>query len=170
MHLIDLKCNFMGSSAIVGNSIPIGVGLALSSKLKKTKQISFVFLGDGATEEGVFYESVNFAILKKLPVIFVCENNLYSVYSPLTVRQPKNRDLAKMCSSLGIKSLKCDGNDAVKSYKTFSKVINKIRLNQEPYFIEFETYRWLEHCGPNFDNNLKYRSKKEFLNWQKKIH
>ena len=73
-----------------------------------------------------------------------------------------------MCSSLGIKSLKCDGNDAVKSYKTFSKVINKIRLNQEPYFIEFETYRWLEHCGPNFDNNLKYRSKKEFLNWQKK--
>ena len=167
MHLIDLKCNFMGSSAIVGNSIPIGVGLALSSKLKKTKQISFVFLGDGATEEGVFYESVNFAILKKLPVIFVCENNLYSVYSPLTVRQQRT-DLAKMCSSLGIKSLKCDGNDAVKSYKTFSKVINKIRLNQEPYFIEFETYRWLEHCGPNFDNNLKYRSKKEFLNWQKK--
>ena len=88
MHLVDLTCNFMGSSAIVANSIPIGVGLALSSKIKGSDQISFVFLGDGAIEEGVFYESLNFSIVKKLPVIFICENNLYSVYSPLSVRQP----------------------------------------------------------------------------------
>ena len=80
MHLMDLSVNFMGTTAIVGNSIPIGVGLGLSAKTKKTKQISFIFFGDGAVEEGVFYESINFAATKKLPTIFVCENNLYSVY------------------------------------------------------------------------------------------
>ena len=93
MHLIDTKVGFMGTSAIVGNSIPVGVGLALSSKLKKSDQICVVYLGDGAVEEGVFYESLNFAILKDLRVLFVCENNLYSVYSSLDVRQPKNRKI-----------------------------------------------------------------------------
>jgi len=168
MHLIDLSCNFMGSSAIVGNSIPVGVGLALSSKIKKTKQISFVFLGDGAVEEGVFYESLNFAIVKKLPVIFVCENNLYSVYSPLSVRQPLNRSLTKMCKSIGIKSSKCDGNNAIKVYRKLSKIAKYVRKNQQPYFIEFTTYRWLEHCGPNYDNKIGYRSENEFLKWRKK--
>ncbi len=168
MHLIDLSCNFMGSSAIVGNSIPVGVGLALSSKIKKTKQISFVFLGDGAVEEGVFYESLNFAIVKKLPVIFVCENNLYSVYSPLSVRQPLNRSLTKMCKAIGIKSSKCDGNNAIKVYKKLSKIAKYVRKNQQPYFIEFTTYRWLEHCGPNYDNKIGYRSENEFLKWRKK--
>ena len=84
MHLIDKKVGFMGTSAIVGNSIPIGVGLALSCQLKKEKNISVIYLGDGAIEEGVFYESLNFAILRNLRVLFVCENNLYSVYSPLS--------------------------------------------------------------------------------------
>ena len=79
----------MGTSAIVGNSIPLGVGLSSSIKTKKKKNISCIFIGDGAIEEGVFYESLNFAVLKNLPVLFICENNLYSVYSPLSVRQPK---------------------------------------------------------------------------------
>ena len=81
MHLIDLSAGFVGSTAIVGNSIPIGVGLGLSAKLHGTEQISCVFLGDGAIEEGVFYESANFAVVKRLPVLFLCENNFYSVYS-----------------------------------------------------------------------------------------
>ena len=88
MHLIDLAVRFMGSTAIVGNTIPIGVGLGLSAQLKETKDVSCVFLGDGAIEEGVFFESLNFAAVRKLPVLFICENNLYSVYSPLSVRQP----------------------------------------------------------------------------------
>ena len=82
MHLIDKKNGFMGTSAIVGNSIPLGVGLSLSIKLQQ-KVMLLVFLGDGAIEEGVFYESLNFSVLGELPVIFICENNLYSVYSPL---------------------------------------------------------------------------------------
>ena len=168
MHLIDLKCNFMGSSAIVGNSIPIGVGLALSAKMRKTSQVSYVFLGDGAVEEGVFYESLNFSIVKKLPVIFICENNLYSVYSPLSVRQPKKRSISKMCSSIGVKSLKCDGNDAMKVFNILGKITNQVRNSKEPFFLELDTYRWLEHCGPNYDNDIGYRSKNEFLKWKKK--
>ena len=96
MHLIDLSVNFMGTSAIVGNSIPVGVGLGFAAKLSGLGNISYIFLGDGAVEEGLFYESVNFAATKKLPVIFICENNLYSVYSPLKVRQPEGRKIFQM--------------------------------------------------------------------------
>jgi len=168
MHLIDLSVNFMGSTAIVGNSIPVGVGLGLSAKIKKTKQISFIFFGDGAVEEGVFFESVNFAATKNLPIIFICENNLYSVYSPLSARQPKGRDISKMVNSMGLKVLKCDGNDVVKIYKIMQKAVNETRKGKGPYFLEFSTYRWLEHCGPNFDNNIGYRSEKEFKKWKEK--
>ena len=168
MHLIDLSVNFMGTSAIVGNSIPIGVGLGLSSKIKNEKKISFIFFGDGAIEEGVFYESLNFAIIKKLPVVFICENNFYSVYSPLSVRQPKSRSISKMVKSIGCNTYKCDGNDVVKSFRVMKKAIDQVKKGKGPCFLEFFTYRWLEHCGPNFDNNLGYRSKNEFNKWKKK--
>ena len=168
MHLIDLSVNFMGTSAIVGNSIPVGVGLGLSSKLKKKKSISYVFFGDGATEEGVFYESLNFAAVKSLPVIFICENNLYSVYSSLGVRQPKNRKIHKLAKSIGINSKICDGYN-------LNKILNNIKLAKEyvkketkPFFLEFTNYRWFEHCGPNFDNSLGYRKESEYLKFKKK--
>jgi pyruvate dehydrogenase E1 component alpha subunit len=168
MHLIDLAVNFMGTSAIVGNSIPVGVGLGMSAKIKNTKQVSFIFFGDGAIEEGVFYESINFAIVKKLPVVFICENNLYSVYSPLSVRQPKGRSIFKMVEAMGSKVMQCDGNDVIKVYKILEKATNETRRGRGPYFLEFFTYRWLEHCGPNFDNDIGYRTEKEFLKWKKK--
>lgn len=168
MHLMDLNVNFMGSSAIVGNSIPVGVGLGLSAKLKKKNQISYVFFGEGATEQGVFYESVNFAIIKKLPVIFICENNLYSVYSDLKYRQPKTRKIYKLVKSFGIQTYKCNGNNVLDSYNTLIKARNFLLKKKQPVFIEFSTYRWLEHCGPNYDNDLKYRSENEFNNWKKK--
>ena len=113
MHLIDLKKNFLGSTAIVSNSIPVGVGYAFSKKLKKSNSRVCIFLGDAGTEEGVFYESANFAALKNLPVVFFCENNKYSVYSNLSKRQPKNRKIFKMVKSLGIESYK------INSYKPF---------------------------------------------------
>ena len=141
MHLIDKTVSFMGTSAIVGNSIPLGVGLALSSKLKSSDNISCVYFGEGATEEGVFYESVNFAVLKKLKVLFICENNLYSVYSPLSVRQPHDRKINEMVKGLGIKSEKCDGNNIIECKNTLDPIISEIRKNSTPYFIEFKTYR-----------------------------
>jgi len=166
MHLIDLAVNFMGTSAIVGNSIPIGVGLALSAQLKGTDQISCVFLGDGATEEGVFYESINFAAVRKLPVLFICENNLYSVYSPLSVRQPKGRSIAKMVEAMGIEVAVSDGHNILSSYETMKNAVIRVRDTRAPLFLEFTTYRWREHCGHGFDNDIGYRTQEEFLEWQ----
>ena len=168
MHLIDLDVNFMGTSAIVGNSIPVGVGLALSIQLKCTDQISCIFLGDGAIEEGVFYESLNFAAVRKLPVLFICENNLYSVYSPLSVRQPAGRSIAKMVQAIGVESESADGMDIVKSEELMSNAFDYVRKTHSPYFIEFSTYRWREHCGHAFDNHVGYRTQDEFLEWQGK--
>ena len=169
MHLIDIKSNFMGSTAIVGNTIPVGVGLALSSKIKKEDKFSFIFFGEGAVEEGVFYESINFSILKKLPVVFICENNFYSVYSPLNVRQPKKRNIHKIVKEMGIKnSFHCKLHDPYQIYSFLNKKINLKDNNSGPYFFELKTYRWLEHCGPNEDNFLGYRDKKEFNYWMNK--
>jgi TPP-dependent pyruvate/acetoin dehydrogenase alpha subunit len=168
MHLIDLGVNFMGTSAIVGNSIPIGVGLALSAQLKRTNQISCVFLGDGASEEGVFYESVNFAAVRKLPVLFICENNLYSVYSPLSVRQPKGRSIAKMVEAMGLEVAVDDGHNIASSYETMKNAVDRVRATGAPFFLEFSTYRWREHCGHGFDNDIGYRTQEEFLEWQAK--
>ena len=168
MHLIDLNVNFMGSTAIVGNSLPIGAGLALTIRIENSNKVSCIFLGDGCVEEGVFHETINFCALNKLPVLFICENNLYSVYSSMSVRQPKNRSIAKMVNAMGIKSFNADGNDVLKIYNIVSRELSKIRLGFGPRFIEFDTYRWREHCGPNFDNDIGYRTKKEFLKWKKK--
>lgn len=167
MHLIDLDVNFMGTSAIVGNSIPIGVGLGLSEKLLNKKNLSTIFIGEGATEEGVFFESINFAIVRELPVLFICENNLYSVYSSLKDRQPKNRKIYQMIKSLGANSSICNGNDAVECYNSISKAYKYVKSKSKPFFLECKTYRFLEHCGPNNDDHLNYRPSKEIKDWEK---
>ena len=168
MHLVDKSVNFMGSTAIVGGTIPVGVGLALSIQLRKTKQVSCVFLGDGSTEEGVFYESVNFAVIRKLPVLFVCEDNLYSVYSPKKVRQPEFKTINEKVNGLGCKEETLDGNNAIKIYERSREIIGSMRKNPEPYFLRLPTYRWREHCGPNFDNDIGYRSVEEYEKWRGK--
>jgi len=168
MHLIDTSVGFMGSTAIVGNTIPVGVGLGLSIQLKKTDQVACVFLGDGAIEEGAFYEAANFAVLKKLPVIFICENNLYSVYSPLRVRQPHGRKIYEMVRAIGLPAEQFDGNDAELVYEATLEALRKIRGGEGPQFLEFATYRWREHCGPNFDNDIGYRTVEEYEEWKKK--
>jgi len=168
MHLIDQSVGFMGSTAIVGNTIPVGAGLGLAIQLEDSESISCIFLGDATTEEGVFAESVNFCAQRKLPVLFVCENNFYSVYSPLSVRQPANRSITKMVKGMGIQGEVGDGNDVLVVYTMASKAISKIRAGEGPYFLEFTTYRWREHCGPNYDNHIGYRTEKEFMEWKKK--
>ena len=168
MHLIDLDVGFMGSTAIVGNTMPIGAGLGLAIQLNNSDNVSCIFLGDGATEEGVFSETINFCALKNLPVLFICENNFYSVYSPLSVRQPKNRSITEIVEAMGIPASTGDGNDVYDSYKRTKKAISEIRNSQGPKFLEFETYRWREHCGPNFDNHIGYRTEEEFLSWKDK--
>ena len=168
MHLIDTSVGFMGSTAIVGNTIPVAVGLALEKKLTRKKSIACVFFGDGATEEGAFYESVNFAIIHSLPILFICENNLYSVYSGLEVRQPMDRKIYKMVRSMGISAQHANGNDVEEVARKVKHAKTMILKSGGPQFLEFDTYRWREHCGPNFDNNIGYREESEFLKWKKK--
>lgn len=168
MHLVDNKVGFRGSTAIVGNSMPIGVGLALSLQLEKSSAVSAVFCGDGSLEEGVFYESANFAAVRNLPVLFVCENNLYSVYSNLRVRQPKGRKIYKMVEAIGVPALLVDGNDPQAVYEAASDAIAHIRDGRGPFFLELTTYRWREHCGPNYDNDIGYRTEQEFQEWKQK--
>jgi pyruvate dehydrogenase E1 component alpha subunit len=166
MHLIDESAGFMGSTAIVGGTVPVGVGLAYGMKLKKSGQVSCVFHGDAVVETGVFFESANFAILKNLPVLFLCENNLYSVYSPLSVRQPSGRSISAMVAGLGIRSESGDGNDVRVVYEKVGRALAEIRGGGGPRFLEFSTYRWLEHCGPNFDNHIGYRTEAEYDHWR----
>ena len=104
MHLIDLSVNFLGCVPIVGSTIPIGVGAAFGAMLQDRAAVTVIFFGDAATETGVFHESVNFAAVHHLPVLFVCENNLYSVNTPLDVRQPGNRTIAELARGHGIRT------------------------------------------------------------------
>ncbi|WP_417552495.1 thiamine pyrophosphate-dependent dehydrogenase E1 component subunit alpha [Marinomonas fungiae] len=168
MHLIDESVGFKGSTAIVGNTIPIGVGLGLSIKLRQQNDIAIVFVGDGAIEEGVFYEAANFAAVQKLPVLFVCENNLYSVYAPLRDRQPEGRAIYRMVEGMGLQTSHGDGNNIDETYHLLSTAINAIKMGQGPQFVELETYRWREHCGPFYDNDLGYRTENEFLEWKER--
>ncbi len=167
MHLSDKDVGFLLSTAIVANSIPVAAGVALSKKIKKEKGLALAFFGDGAIEEGVFYETINFSIIKNLPIIFICENNKYSVYSNLGVRQPKNRKIYKMVEKIGIKSLFSNGLDAIEIYKKYLFAKNYVEKKNKPIFLEINTYRYLEHCGPLNDDNLKYRPKKEINFWKK---
>jgi TPP-dependent pyruvate/acetoin dehydrogenase alpha subunit len=166
MHLVDEGAGFMGSTAIVGGTVPVGVGLALASKQRRTGQVTCVFLGDAVAETGVFFESVNFAVLKKLPVLFLCENNLYSVYSPLHVRQPEGRRIFEVAAAMGLPAEEGDGNDARAVYETVARGLEAIRAGDGPRFYEFATYRWREHCGPLYDNDIGYRTEAEFLSWK----
>jgi TPP-dependent pyruvate/acetoin dehydrogenase alpha subunit len=168
MHLVDLNSGFFAAVPIVGSTIPIAVGVAWAFKLKKSSNIVTVFLGDGATEEGVFFESLDFASLKDVPILFVCENNFYSVYSQMNVRQSPNRNLSKLAESHGIKSFYGDGNNIDQVSDLTKEAIKYIKSKNSPAFIELETFRWLEHCGPNDDDKLGYRKKGELDFWMKK--
>lgn len=167
MHLIDLNANFIAATPLVAGTIPLAAGTAFAIKLQKKPNISVAFFGDSAVEEGVFHEALNFSSLHKLPVLFVCENNLYACQTLLTDRQPA-REIARLAEGHGIKTYRADGNDAVAVYETAKDAIAKVRAGEGPAFMEFKTYRWLEHCGPNDDSKLGYRSEKEITEWTAK--
>lgn len=155
MHLVDRAVGFMGSTSIVGGTIPIGVGLAWAKKLREELGIVVIFHGDAAMEEGVWHESANFASLHKLPVLFVCENNRKSCFTDLKDRQP-NRPLGLLAEAHGIPAWH---TNAQSPYKIWNIVleIREFMRHTGPYFLEIETDRYLEHCGPNNDDHLEYR-------------
>lgn len=168
MHLVDVAAGFLAAAPIVASTIPIAVGTAFSAKRRGIDRITTVFFGEGATESGAFHESLNLAVLHKLPIIFVCENNLYSVYSPLTARQPEGRKITDVARSLGVAAGCHEGNDVSACFSAASTAMTHVRGGNGPFFLEFSTYRWREHCGPNFDDDLGYRPADEVNTWQSK--
>jgi len=168
MHLIDLDSGILGAVPIVGSTIPIGVGAAWAEKLKNSKNIVVIFFGEGATEEGVFQESLDYAALRKLPVLFVCENNSYSVYSSIEKRQSPNRSILKLAKSLGVDGFHLDGNDITKIYNKSKELLKIIKKKTKPFLLLLDTFRHLEHCGPSNDDILNYRSKKYINFWLNK--
>jgi pyruvate dehydrogenase E1 component alpha subunit len=167
MHLIDMERGIPGTSAIVGGGIPMGVGTALASRLRKDGRVTVVFFGDGAFDEGAFYESFNFAALKKLPVVFVCENNFYATNSPQTARQSVCR-ISDTAAAFDAHGVCVDGNDAKAVYEASRAAIDKARAGGGPSLIEATTYRWKGHVGPDEDHAKGCRDAGELDDWKDK--
>ena len=170
MHIIDPKKGMMGAAPIVAGTISLALGAALASKIRKEKRISVSFFGDGAAGEGVLYESLNFAALKRLPIVFVCENNFYSTHMPIRECRPNN-DIFKIGSPFDILSLRVSGNDVLEVYEAAQKAVELCRNDRGPVFIECVTYRLRGHVGP--DDNIQgthadIRPEDEIEEWRKK--
>jgi pyruvate dehydrogenase E1 component alpha subunit len=167
VHLTAPEVGFIASSAILGEMTAVAVGAALAFQMDKLARVAVTFFGEGAMDEGSFYESANYAAVKKLPVLFVCENNLYATESPLHVRQAAGTDLCERVRSFKIDAKRIDGNDVLEVFQTTQGVVEKLRSGDGPYFLECMTYRWREHVGPHFDHDLKrtYRTREEVEGW-----
>jgi len=161
MHLIDKDAGFMGATPIVGGTIPVATGAAWAKKLKGSDNVVVVYFGDGCFEEGVVHESINFSVLHGLPIIYVCENNEFSVYTKLKDRQPDRR-IFSVAKAHGMQSFCGDGNSVLDVADLTENAV-ALAKNGKPTFLEFETYRVREHCGPNFDDDLGYRSDLEIV-------
>jgi len=164
MHLASPDVGLLGSSAIVAGTVPLAVGTALASSLKEQDTVSVAFFGDGAVSEGVFYESLNFASLKKLPVIFVCENNLYSTHMPISACLA-DTNVYRKAEMFNMPGVRVDGNNVVEVFSTAKKAIENARRGNGPTLIECMTYRWRGHVGPNLDLDKGLRSKEELDSW-----
>lgn len=167
MHPASPEHSILGTSAIVGGGIPLAVGTALASWLRNDGRITAALFGDGASEEGTFHESMNFASLKKLPVIFVCENNFYATNSPLFARQPSD-DIAKRADSYGIPGVQVDGNNVREVYRAVREAVQRAHNNGGPTLVECRTYRWKGHVGPDCDYEKGCRPRQELEEWLKK--
>jgi TPP-dependent pyruvate/acetoin dehydrogenase alpha subunit len=164
MHLIDAERGVMGASAVVGTTIANAVGCAYALRYRRKKAIVASFFGDGATEEGVFSESLNFAALKHLPILFVCENNQYAIHTHQSKRQA-TPGICDRARALGVPAERLDGNDLPALLDCATGVIDGIRDGGGPAFLEVMTYRWREHVGPGEDYQLGYRTQAEAVPW-----
>lgn len=168
MHLTDPSCGFMGSVPIVAATVPLAVGSALAMTLKKKNNIAVSYLGDGAMEEGVVHEALNFASQFSLPVLFVVENNLYSSHMHISQRQP-GTSMARFADANCISSAVFDGNNAALMADQMRDIINDMRRNHKPFFMEAFTYRWYGHVDWRDDIDVGvFRSKAELNAWKER--
>ena len=164
MQLVAPEAGLICTSAIVGGTIPLAAGAALSAQIRRTRQIAMVVFGDGATEEGVFHETLNFASLKRLPMVFVCENNFYATYSHQSARQCAD-NIFQRAAAYRIPGRRVDGNDVLAVTRAVGAAVQRARRGGGPSLIECRTYRWREHVGPAEDTHLGYRSAEEVKAW-----
>jgi len=164
MHLIDKRVGMAGTSAIVAGAIPIATGAALAAQMKGDDRVVAVFFGDAGTEEGATSESLNFAALKQLPIIFFCENNFYSVQSPLWTRQPA-REIWKWARGYGLESIQVDGMNVLTVYDATREAVARARAGGGPTFIEALCYRYRAHGGSGDDTKTGYRDSDERTAW-----
>jgi pyruvate dehydrogenase E1 component alpha subunit len=165
VHLNDAEAGFIAASAILGQTMATAVGSALAFRMDGVDRVAVTFFGDGTVEEGIFHESLNFAVVKKLPVLFVCENNGYSTHTPLPVRQPKSVPIHVRAGSYGMPSSRVDGNDVFAVFAAAHQAVEASRRGDGPSFLECVTYRWREHVGPLWDYDQGYRTKAEVDEW-----
>ena len=167
MHLTSLNNGFIGSVPIVAGTIPIALGSAFASKIKMENSIAVSYFGDGATEEGVFHESLNFASQYNAPILFVCENNMFSSHMHISERQ-KYDSLSRFAKVSGIPLSLIDGNDVNEIFKAAKLAIEKIREGNGPYFIEMVTYRWRAHVGYMKDLEIGLHRRENYKHWLKR--
>jgi TPP-dependent pyruvate/acetoin dehydrogenase alpha subunit len=165
MHLIDKSAGMAGTSAIVGGAVPIATGAALAAQMKGEDRVVVVFIGDATTEEGVASESLNFAALKKVPIVFFCENNFYSVQSPLATRQPP-RDIRAWAEAHGMPAVSVDGVNVLAVKAAVTSAVASAREGKGPTFIEVFVYRFRAHGGAGDDSRTGYRDEAERMEWE----
>ena len=170
MHVIAPEVGFLGAAPIVAGTISLAVGAALASKIRGESRVTVSFFGDGAAGEGVLYESLNFAALRKLPIIFACENNLYSTHMPFKECRAKD-NIYESGIPFGVPGYRVDGNNVLEVYKVTKKAVERCRKGDGPALIEFVTYRLRGHVGP--DDNIQglhtdIRPKEEVEGWRKR--
>ena len=160
MHIFDKSVGFMASIPIVGSSLPIATGLALAEKLLNSKNIVVAYVGDAALETGAFYESLNLAALKKLPILVILEDNGYSTYSNKEVRWPDTKNVRATIEGMGIIYENGSGDDVEEIYSQVGRITSDVR-NNKPSLLHLNTFRRYEHCGPSLDDSMGYRKSDE---------
>ena len=165
MHVFSRELGILGTNGIVGGGLPVAVGAALHAKLRKTSQVSVCFFGDGAANQGVFHESLNIAAVKDLPVIFVCENNLYATETPVAVAT-RTANFADRAAVYGMPGLIADGNDVLDVYAKTCEAVDRARAGKGPTLIESKTYRTCGHYVGHLETG--YRSKDELAAWRER--
>lgn len=155
MHMIDKTVNFIGSTPILGSVVPLANGSAFEQKYNKKSGLTVAFFGDGAFEEGVVYETLNLSALFKLPILFVVENNLYSVNSKIKDRRSSDHDVEKIVTGFGVKYIKANGNDFQDVYEKAKSLTEGMRGGSGPALLECITYRHMAHSAPIFDESVR---------------
>jgi len=167
MHIADIDIGILGANGIVGGGIPIAVGAALSSKMRKTDQVTVCFFGDDASNTGAFHEGLNLASIHHLPVVFICENNLYGISVPQKQHQAI-KDISIRAKAYNISGVTVDGNDVLAVYEASGKAVERARTGEGPTLIECKTYRWRGHHEGDPNRGSRYRPAEEVDELMKK--